>query len=259
MKHMPKQRRRGFTLTEILVAMAIFALGGSAIVALFITNARLSRQAMDYTRASEISRNIRSLMTQSLSRPIVTNNEPVYKFDYPGSSLTFRPSQYIKDREQSKYRGEDTVIGGTPVENTVFFKLPKQQFDVRVKGEESQRQMITSLPNDATDSGGFVRSFPNGRPEAFRLLPDRLRQSGALDGLDPDDRMFYAFDISIRRSVARSEVDDPARPGAKAPLEDLFVVHVKVYKGFDFKEDNQGTEVVNDPLYEWDFYITAAR
>jgi prepilin-type N-terminal cleavage/methylation domain-containing protein len=34
-----KNSRRGFTLVEILVAMAIFALGGTAILALFITNA----------------------------------------------------------------------------------------------------------------------------------------------------------------------------------------------------------------------------
>ena len=91
---MSKQRtRRGFTLTEILVAMAIFALGGSAIVALFITNARLSRQAMDYTRASEIGRNVRSLVSHALSRPVPTDtlgNVPIYKFDYPGTSLTFR-------------------------------------------------------------------------------------------------------------------------------------------------------------------------
>lgn len=258
--HTRRRTRRGFTLTEILVAMAIFALGGSAIVALFITNARLSRQAMDYSRAAEISRNIRSLLTQSLSRPISTNNEPVYKFDYPGASLTFRPNEYLKTIEQQKTKATDQrEIGGTPVENAVFFKLPKQIFSVGAKGDEAMRQILTSLPNDATDSSGFPRNFPNGRPEAFRLLPDRLRQAGAVDGLDPDDRMFYAFDFSIRRSVARAEVEDPARPNSKAALEDLFVVHVKVYKGFDFKEDNQGTEVVNDPLYEWDFYINAAR
>jgi len=252
-------RRRGFTLTEILVAMAIFALGGSAIVALFITNARLSRQAMDYSRAAEISRNIRSLLSQSLSRPIATNNDPVYKFDYPGASLTFRPMEYIRTVEQGSTGTKDNNVGGTPVENAVFFKLPKQMFNAQTKGEEALRQVMTMLPNDATDNGGFARNFANGRPEVFRLLPDKLRTAGAVDGLDPDDRMFYAFDFSIRRSVARAEVEDPARPGIKAPLEDLFVVHVKVYKGFDFKEDNSGTEVVNDPLYEWDFYLNAAR
>ena len=70
-----RNTRKGFTLTEILVALAIFALGGTAIMALFITNVRLSRQAMDYTRAAEITRNIRSLMTQSLSRPININDD----------------------------------------------------------------------------------------------------------------------------------------------------------------------------------------
>lgn len=253
------RRKRGFTLTEILVAMAIFALGGSAIVALFITNARLSRQAMDYTRAAEISRNVRSLLTQSLSRPIVTSNEPVYKFDYPGSSLTFRHGEYIKNFEQAKTKATGENLGGTPVENSVFFRLPKQAFSVSIKGEEAQRQIFTWLPNDSTDAQGMPRNFPNGRPEVFRLMPDQLRTSGAVDGLDADDRMFYSFDFTIRRSVARSEVEDPANPGTKARLEDLFVVHIKVYKGFSYKEDNSGTEVINDPLYEWDFYVNAAR
>lgn len=253
-------RSRGFTLTEILVAMAIFALGGSAIVALFITNARLSRQAMDYSRAAEISRNIRSLLSQSLSRPIVTNNEPVYKFDYPGASLTFRPTEYLRQYEQERTRGGDLKnYGGTPVENSIFFKLPTKPFSVAVRGEDAQRQIMTWLPNHATDLAGMPRSFANGRPEVFRLMPDKLRMSGALDGLDPDDRMFYAFDFTIRRSVARAGVEDAAQPNMKAPLEDLYVVHIKVYKGYSFKEENSGTEVINDPYYEWDFYINAAR
>ncbi|MBK9976160.1 MAG: type II secretion system protein [Planctomycetes bacterium] len=259
MKPVTRRFKRGFTLTEILVAMAIFALGGSAIVALFITNARLSRQAMDYTRAAEISRNVRSLITTSLSRPILIGNEPVYKFDYPGSSLTFRPTEYTKLYEQGKTGGEvPASLGGTPVENSLFFKLPKNMFDVRIRGEENLRQVQTWLPNDATDANGGARSFPNGRPEVFRLMPDRLRQAGALDGLDPDDRMFYSFDFTIRRSVMRSEVEDPSIPGGKVPLNDLFVVHVKVYKGYEYREE-AGEEVVNDPLYEWDFYVSAAR
>lgn len=258
MRKQTARKRRGFTLTEILVAMAIFALGGSAIVALFITNVRLARQAMDYTRAAEISRNVRSLLTQALSRPIAIGTEPVYKFDYPGSSLTFKPNDFIRDYEQGQTQAAGKDLGGAPLQNSVFFKLPKRMFDARIEGEESQRPVQTWMPNDATDQAGLARAFTDGRPEVFRLLPDKLRQAGARDGLDPDDRMFYSFDFTIRRSLARSDVEDPRNPGARSPLEDLFVVHIKVYKAYTFREPG-GRESITDPIYEWDFYVSAAR
>jgi len=90
-------------------------------------------------------------------------------------------------------------------------------------------------------------------------VPDKLRQSGALEGMDPDDRMHYSFDIAIRRSVMRSQIEDPRNPGIKQPLEDLYDVHVRVYKAFSFREENNNVDVRNDPLYEWDFYVSAAR
>ena len=45
----------------------------------------------------------------------------------------------------------------------------------------------------------------------------------------------------------------------KARLDDLFVVHIRVYKGFTFAQENEGTEMRNDPIFEWDFYVAAAR
>jgi hypothetical protein len=242
--------------------MAIFALGGSAIVALFITNVRLSRQAMDYTRAAEISRNVRSLVTQSLSRPIPVAQAgapPIYKFDYPGTSLTFRPSQYMQDVERG---GGDAPkdVGGKPTANTLFFRLPVERFDARVTGEDNLRRVQTLLPNDAVDEKGALRAWgtQGGRPDVFRMVPDLLRQAGAIDGLDKDDRMFYSFDFSVRRSVARSQVEDPKNPGVKLPLEDLYVVQVRIYKSFTFRED-AGMDVENTPIYEWDFFVSAAR
>ena len=66
--------------------------------------------------------------------------------------------------------------------------------------------------------------------------------------------MFYQFDISIRRSVQRSSVAEGVGSSTKEPLRDLFVVHVKIYKGFEFDQS-----VINDPYFEWDFYVNAAR
>lgn len=252
--------RRGFTLTEILVALAIFALGGTAIMALFITNVRLSRQAMDYTRAAEITRNVRSLVTQSLSRPINLNeNDNIYAFYYPDSSLTFTPDQYREYYEGGKSKtasgdrdATKDIVGGAPATNTVFFRLPKVMFDAGVTGD-ARKNMVTEVPVDGLNASGGKASF-EGDPRVFRLLPDPLRRAGAIEGLDPDDRMFYQFDFSVRRSVQRASVPSADGTGQKQPLDDLYVVHVRVYKGFQFEGD-----VINDPFFEWDFYVNAAK
>lgn len=249
-------KRKGFTLTEILVALAIFALGGTAIMALFITNVRLSRQAMDYTRAAEITRNIRSLMTKSLSRPIHRGDDNIYEFYYPQSSLTFESDEYIRDYEQTDYSTDaptDQELGGAYEDARVFFRLPKQMFNATAGGDQGEA-LMTRLPDNALNESGGNMNFSDGNPHVFRLLPDPLRRVGATEGLDADDRMFYQFDVSIRRSVQRASVDDPAGGNFKAALEDLYVVHVKIYKGFEFEGD-----VINDPYFEWDFYVNAAR
>lgn len=251
-------RRRGFTLTEILVALAIFALGGTAIMALFITNIRLSRDAMDYTRSAEISRNLRSLITSSLGRPeLVAGDEPFYQFYYPETSLSFDPLRYQEEFEAAGRRGTtvpDSVLGGPPSENSVLFKLPTARFNAAQLGVNDSL-MVTRLPSDALSPTGGPRAWPGGEdPRVFRFKPDLLRRAQAMDGLDQDDRMGYQFDMQIRRSVARSSVPDPAGQGPNMPLDDLFVVHVRIYKNFEFRGDVQ-----NDPIFEWDFYVTATR
>lgn len=249
--------RKGFTLTEILVALAIFALGGTAIMALFITNVRLSRQAMDYTRAAEITRNIRSLMTQSVSRPVNLNqNDNIYAFYYPGSSLTYNPDDYRDRFETGETMTEppnEVNVGGPPTDNTVFFRLPKQQFNSAAINYQDTSGQLTIIPRDSVTSSGTQRSWEGTEPQVFRLMPDSLRRAGALDGMDPDDRMFYQFDISIRRSVQRASVDSTTTTGQKQALDDLYVVHVRIYKGFEFGD------VINDPYFEWDFYVNAAQ
>lgn len=255
-----RTNRRGFTLTEILVALAIFALGGTAIMALFITNIRLSRDAMDYTRSAEISRNIRSLMTMSVSRPeYISENNRIYQFAYPETSLTFESRRYQEEFESAARRGTavpESALGGSPAENTVLYKLPEQPFNASQLGSsDSDSEMVTRLPSNALAPNGGPRSWTDGQdPRVFRFKPDMLRRARALDGLDADDRMGYQFDLQIRRSVARSSVPDATGEGANMPLEDLYVVHVRVYKNFEFRADVQ-----NDPIFEWDFFVTATR
>jgi prepilin-type N-terminal cleavage/methylation domain-containing protein len=265
MSHTHTKRRRGFTLTELLVALAIFALGGTAIMSLFLTNIRLSRQAMDYTRAAEITRNVRSLLTSSMSRPIILREaipgQPdsetisMYQFYYPGTSLTANPQEF-----QDLFEGaSDTGVfnpadyGGTPVENAVLFTLPTEPFRASA-AEDLDDTYWTRLPTHALDRNGARREFTQGNPLVFRFLPDSLRQAGLIQNVDQDDRMFYQFDVNFRRSVARSSEDDPAVPGRKLPLRDLYVAQVRVYKGFVFDPN-----VINDPYFEWDFYINVTR
>lgn len=260
-----RRNAKGFTLTEILVALAIFALGGTAIMALFITNVRLSRQAMDYTRAAEITRNVRSIMTQSLSRPINLNqNDNLYAFYYPGTAVNFNPDNYREryesgDATTSATAGPtDADLGAPAPSQIVFFRLPKQMFNsASINYQEANGQM-TVVPRDALTPSGSPATFVDsagqeGQPKVFGFLPNSLRRAGAVDGLDADDRMFYHFDVSIRRSVHRASVDSTATTGQKQPLEDLYVVHVRVYKGFEFGD------VINDPYFEWDFYVNAAQ
>ncbi len=251
-----RRARRGFTLTEILVALAIFALGGTAIMALFITNVRLSRDAMNYTRAAEITRNARSLMTQAVSRPIpYGESENLYAFYYPGTSLEFRPDHYIRDIESRETASvpNEAAIGGDALSNTLFFRLPTLAFIAG--GDMTGDQMVTDLPGDARTSSGAPRTWAQGgNPRVFRFKPDRLRMAGATDGLDEDDRMSYQFDLQIRRSVLRSGVEEATGRGGKQPMDDLFVVHIRVYRGFEFDGD-----VITDPFFEWDFYVTATR
>lgn len=247
--------KRGFTLTEILVALAIFALGGTAIMALFITNIRLSRQAMDYTRAAEITRNARSLMTQAVSRPIVVGEDDrIYQFSYPGTTLTLDPTQYREQYEQTTTTsGIPEDLGGNAVSNSIFFRLPVEPFNANNLGSASER-MLVKLPSHGLSGNGASRNWEAGDPLVFRFKPDSLRQAGVLDGMDPDDRMAYQFDLQIRRSVLRAGLPRQDGTGGMQPLDDLFVVHIRIYKGFEFNADVQ-----NDPYFEWDFYVSATR
>ena len=264
-----RRTKKAFTLTEILIALGIFAIGGTAIMALFITNIRLSQQAMDYTRAAEIQRNVRSLLTQAVKRPnSVSTKSTVYEFYYPGTSTSFVPREYLADEREENYSANTKIeeVGGTPIQNTIYFKLPDKMFDANVVNYDrlptgDQKLMMTSLPNEACNINGSQVNWPNvsAGPQVFRFKPSVVRNARVTDGFDNDDRMFYSFDFSIRRSNARASVTEGNRATAKAPLTSLYVVHLRVYKGFSLPEDNEGDVVQNTPIYETDFYITAAR
>lgn len=140
-----RRMKKGFTLTEILIAMAIFALGGVSIVGLFIANMRMARNAMDAMRAAEIMRNVRALMTASLSRPIsFGDDKTMYRFDYPGTSLKFRPSQLAERESGSTTAGMSVdarrAMFGNLDDNVVFFTLPQRNL-TPLSGVRASRAM----------------------------------------------------------------------------------------------------------------------
>jgi hypothetical protein len=214
---------------------------------------------MDSTRAAEITRNVRSLLVKSVTRPInLSATDNIYAFYYPESSLTFRYDEHVQEYERgsTRERPSAVAIGGTPQNNTVFFRLPSVIFDATqyaaVANNPRGNAMLTRLPNDALDLNGSARSFPEGPPQVFRLLPDNLRRVGAVDGLDMDDRMNYQFSFQIRRSVARAATTNER--GEHLSLEDLFVVDVKIFKQYILSRDE-----IRDPFYEWSFFVAAAK
>lgn len=259
-----RANQRGLTLTELLIAMAIFALGGASIVALFLANAKLSAQAVNMTRAAEITRNVRAYITSSLQRPIVLpNGETIYRFDYAGASLSFLPSKMF-ERENSGIKGPLTqddfvAIAGKSANNTVYFKLPAEKFNATVK-EAERDELMVDLPDEGLGLDGNPL-YSERAPEVFRLLPDTMRENAILRGFDPDDRMFYSFDFSVRRSVSRSSDLKANTSGERENLEDLFVVHLRVYRGFDFAEENANVPLDNERniIFETSFFVTAAR
>jgi hypothetical protein len=210
---------------------------------------------MDYTRAAEITRNVRSLITQSVSRPIVrAQGDALYQFYYPGTTLSLTPQQYMDRYEGGEGTGtalnKDT--GGLPHQNSVFFRLPTEPFNATASNWADNERMVTRLPSGGFHDGGRAKVDPGTR--VFMFMPSMLRRAGALDGLDADDRHSYQFDLQIRRSVLRAGVEDARGTGRKQPLDDLFVVHIRIYKGYDFDSPDAVA-----PFFEWAFNVSATR
>ena len=70
--------------------------------------------------------------------------------------------------------------------------------------------------------------------------------------VDLDDRDAYAFMLVIRKSVARSDVDD-MKGGSKMRLDELYVAQLRIFKGFDPRSAN------NTPLRTFHFTVVAAE
>jgi prepilin-type N-terminal cleavage/methylation domain-containing protein len=261
-----KDARSGFTLLEILISIAIFAIGGVSILSLFLASANTARKAADANRAVDIATSVRSCIEAAvLAPPILVNREGrrtrLFPVAFPFASLKnlsprFGPNRANRDgdsRVKIKELENDAIPSGymelpyepfggesNMVEGKHFTFFPKDMVDI--KGDPVRVDADETI-EAAKDSD--VRVF-YCRPHAFSLVSkDQLGPR-----LDSDENDVYAFNFFIRKSVARSALADPKGGGNKL-LEGLYVAHVRVFKSYDPNITN------NRPVQEFQFTIAA--
>jgi hypothetical protein len=72
------------------------------------------------------------------------------------------------------------------------------------------------------------------------------------DRLDNDDGDIYSFNFRIDRSVARTDIPDPADGGVKQLVPGLYVVRLRIFRAYD-------PAVRNVPIHEMQFTIAATE
>lgn len=263
-----RQIRGGFTLLEILLAIAIFALGGVAILALFIAQANKAKLAADANRAIDIAGTVRATIEAAVRanpRTIGTgeNIRYLYPISFPFASLANESPRYGDNKQAD---GETTIDAqgwdSDPV-LTYYIELPKEPF--RGESQPVRGKNVTFFPADLRNISGAVVSSPRigSAPErtgeelrVFYWKPDVLSVSGSRqigDRLDNDDSDIYSFNFRIDRSVARTDLPDPADASVKQPVPGLYVVRLRIFRAYDI------TSNTNVPIHEMQFTIAATE
>jgi len=242
--------RSGFTLLEILLAIAIFALGGVAILALFIAQANRAKLAADANRSIEIAASVRAALEAAVQAPplVIGKGETaryLYPLSIPFASLTNLSPRY----------GENMEVGGdtrTDVEGmdkdpvpAYFLELPKKPYRGNSANDVVRGETVMVYPMDLKDiKGSPVKSPRLGAGgdktgndlRVFYWTPDILSAAGKNligERIDNDDSDIYSFNFRIDRSVARTDIPDVADPSVKSLVPGLYVVRLRVYRGYD--------------------------
>ncbi|NUQ35799.1 MAG: hypothetical protein HUU29_12765 [Planctomycetaceae bacterium] len=238
----------------MICSRAIFAIGGVALLALFLLHINDAAKAATANRALEIASSVRASLEASLRSPMTVQSggveRTVYPFAFPFASLenlSPRADVPLDFELADNFR----KLSDIP---TVFFELPKKEW----KGDFGDRSALSILPLDLMTREGIYLD-PNRldrdrqknkvwyyKPTALTVIGDEKLDT---ETADLDDRDSYAFNILLRRSVMRAHRPPPGE-GAKPVLPGLYVFHIRIFKGYD-------PSVTNEPVYEFDMTLVA--
>jgi len=246
-KPVTRKRRAGFTLLEILLGMSIFAIGGVAVLSLFIANANRAERAANDSRAVNIAASVRSTLEAALRSPPMQldgGERRLYPIAFPFATLD---PAFSRLRSQA---GVDYELNRPKLDSskTYFFELPKDPF----RGRDSTTQAFTVLPKDLLNQDGRAIEVLGGQAmnRVLFMKPSAIGLAGNErlgDDLDIDDADAYAFSFFITRSVERSPY---TIRGTKPLLEGLYVVQLRVFKGYDLTPGAN-----NAPIQEFTFTL----
>lgn len=243
---------RGFTLLEILLGMSIFAIGGVAVLSLFISNANRAQRAANDSRAVNIAASVRGSLEAALRSPplqLDSGERRLYPLSFPFATLDAGLSN-LRSEAELDYQGNLQQLERS---QTYFFELPEEPF----KGSESSALAFTVLPKDLLDQDGRAMPVIGGGNvnRVWYMKPSTMGLAGKQGGdgvgeeVDIDDSDAYSFSFFITRSVERS----PYEIGGQNPLLDgLYVVQLRVFQGYDATPG-----VTNEPIQEFTFTLNS--
>ena len=192
--------RQGFTLTELLVAMAIFVSLMAGITLLFIGSTRTSQQGFQTQEAYEIARGAMNLMQRDLSRAFTSRQHGNF-YSFYGTPIGFtfvgvasprvdgdpniarvtyvihprQSTRIVRDLDENQRPLYDLIRFVEPgVEDLVSFPVDwTTAMDLPVNGANTLQEIIDQAVADAQGLGGLC---PDGDPDCLQLVVEATRR-----------------------------------------------------------------------------------
>jgi len=270
----PSQRRRGFTILEILIATAILTLGLVGILAIFPIAIDSGRKVMERSTAVTIAKSV----TEAIRSCMRNQKRTVYQGE---ESFTYFVFQHdgVRDpiprsREQEKFDADYFILlpqfkpgakfdGGTDSANREKAVAASAEF---VYPESDDPPNGNGNPYRARDNG---RDGANGQGiivkkvyQLGNLFPDaentkRLPEDRILADQITESFKQYSFAFSIRASKFDTSLSPPSARGTFIPGNTLYHVRVMIFRAFTYNEERARQEGKGpEPIYEQDFEVS---